>query len=146
MDKHVNFEDSIFLLNVRLRMIQDVVILNADPGMFLRKTLDDISYIDTCFASLLDQLKNNERFLERDEQFFNLTESERIFCEILSGLNREEDSFLSAMDQEMRRTVSEIKNRSRDRIKAIDELIVEARMVKAEPVVGMEELQELLSG
>jgi hypothetical protein len=146
MEKNVNFEDSIFLLNVRLRMIHDTIILKADPCIFLQKTLDDLAYIDACFLSLFELLKNNERFLERDEQFFNLTESERIFCELLSELCREGDVFQSAMDETMRQTLRELQNHSVERIKAIDELLVEARTVTTEPLIGFDELQQLLSG
>jgi hypothetical protein len=145
MEKNVNFEDSIFLLNVRLRMIQDTIILKADPRLFLQKTLDDLAFIDACSLSLLEMLKNNERFLERDEQFFNLTESERIFCELLSELCREEDGFQSAMDEAMRQMLVELKSHSFDRIKAIDELTVEARAKKTEPLIGFDELQQLFS-
>jgi hypothetical protein len=146
MEKHVNFEDSIFILNVQLRMIQDIIILNADPGLFLQKTLDDIAFIDAGFLSLFEQLKNNERFLERDEQFYNLAESERILCELLSELCQRDGDFSSALNQDMIAKLSEQKNRSMERRKAIDELIVETRATHIEPVVGYEELQELLSG
>jgi hypothetical protein len=146
MEKHVDFENSIFILNVRLRMIQDIIILNADPGLFLPKTLEDIAFIDASFASLFERLKNNERFLERDEQFYNLAESERILCELLSELCRQDGEFSSALDQEMIITLLELKNRSLERRKVIDELTVNTHAARVDPVVGYEELQELLSG
>jgi hypothetical protein len=146
MDKHMNFEDSIFILNVRIRMIQDMFILDADPGLFLSKTMDDLAFIDLCHESLLSSLKNNGRLIERGEQLYNLAESERIFCELLSELSNGETAFSSAMDQNMRGTVSNIRNRSLERRKSIGDVIAESKKSNFEPVVSYDELHELLSG
>jgi hypothetical protein len=146
MDKRMNFEDSIFILNVRIRMIQDMFILDADPGLFLGKTMDDLAFIDLCHESLLSSLKDNDRLIERDEQLYNLSESERIFCELLFNLSRGETGFSSALDQPMRETVSSMRNRSLERRRSIGDIIVESRNTSVEPVVSYDELHELLSG
>jgi hypothetical protein len=146
MDKHMNFEDSIFILNVRIRMIQDIFILDADPGLFLNKTMDDLIFIDLCHESLLSSLKDNDRLIERDEQLYNLSESERIFCELLFELSHGETDFSAALDQTMRETVSNMRNRSLERRRAIGDVIVESKNTNPEPVVSYDELHELLSG
>jgi hypothetical protein len=146
MDKHTNFEDSIFILNVRIRMIQDIFILDADPGLFLNKTMDDLIFIDLCHESLLSSLKDNDRLIERDEQLYNLSESERIFCELLFELSHGETGFSAALDQTMRETVSNMRNRSLERRRGIGDVIVESKNTNPEPVVSYDELHELLSG
>jgi hypothetical protein len=146
MDKHMNFEDSIFILNVRIRMIQDMFILDADPGLFLSKTMDDLAFIDLCHESLLSSLKDNDRLIERDEQLYNLSESERIFCELLFDLSHGESGFSAALDQGMRETVSSMRNRSLERRRSIGDVIVESKNTLLEPVVSYDELHELLSG
>jgi hypothetical protein len=145
MDKHMNFEDSIFILNVRIRMIQDMFILDADPGLFLNKTLDDLVFIDLSHESLLSSLKTNDRLIERDEQLYNLSESERIFCELLFELSHGETGFSSAMDEAMRETLSGMRNRSLERRRSIGDIIVESKNANLEPVVSYDELHELLS-
>jgi hypothetical protein len=145
MDKHMNFEDSIFILNVRIRMIQDMFILDADPGLFLNKTMDDLAFIDLCHESLLSSLKDNDRLIERDEQLYNLSESERIFCELLLELSHGETGFSTAMDQTMKETVSAMRNRSLERRRSIGDSIVESKNANLEPVVSYDELHELLS-
>jgi hypothetical protein len=127
-------------------MIRDMIILNADPGLFLGKTIDDLSFIDLCHESLLASLKNNGRLIERNEQLYNLSESERIFCEILDGLSHGENVFASALDQVMKETVSGIRNRSFERRNSIEDIVVESNNSNIEPVVSYDELHELLSG
>ncbi|MDR2048293.1 MAG: hypothetical protein LBP69_02455 [Treponema sp.] len=146
MDKRMNFEDSIFILNVRIRMIQDMFVLDADPGLFLNKTMDDLAFIDLCHESLLSSLKNNDRLIERDEQLYNLSESERIFCELLFELSHGETGFSAALDQGMRETASAMRNRSLERRRSIGDVIVESKNSNLEPVVSYDELHELLSG
>jgi hypothetical protein len=146
MDKRINFEDSIFILNVRIRMIQDMFILDAEPGLFLNKTMEDLVFIDLCHESLLSSLKDNDRLIERDEQLYNLAESERIFCELLFELSHEKTAFSSALDQNMRETVSAILNRSLERRRSIGDVIAASKKSNVEPVVSYDELHELLSG
>ncbi|MDR1285981.1 MAG: hypothetical protein LBK08_00075, partial [Treponema sp.] len=86
MNKRINFEDSIFIINTRIRIIRDMLLLDTDPDLFLEKALEDVSFIDKTLAILLDQLLDNSRFIERTEQFHNLAETERIFADVLSGL------------------------------------------------------------
>jgi hypothetical protein len=51
MHKHINFEDNIFVLNTRIRMIRDSLILDTDPELFLEKTVDDTNFIDLTLAN-----------------------------------------------------------------------------------------------
>ncbi|MDR1506901.1 MAG: hypothetical protein LBI67_07330 [Treponema sp.] len=146
MDKHMNFEDSIFILNVRIRMVQDMLILDADPDLFLSKTMEDLAFVDRCHESLLSSLRDNERLIERDEQLYNLSESERLFCELLFELSHGETGFSFALDQVMRESVSSMRNKSLERRRSIGDVIVESRNSNLEPVVSYDELHELLSG
>jgi len=145
MDRHMNFEDNIFILNIRIRMIQDIVILDADPGLFLEKTLDDLGFIDNSLGFLFTGLIKNEKLLERNEQFFNLSESERIFCELLFEMSHGESGFSALMDQPILERLSAMRNHSLDRRRSIGEMIVESKSTNSEPVVSYDELHELLS-
>lgn len=89
MNKRINFEDNIFMLNARLRLVQDQLNLDTDPVLFLQKALDDVIFIDYALGILLEQLLQNERLLERDEQLENLSELEWQFSHALSGLRNE---------------------------------------------------------
>jgi ElaB/YqjD/DUF883 family membrane-anchored ribosome-binding protein len=145
MNKYINFEDNIFILNIRIRMIQDLLILDTDADLFLNKTLEDIDFINAGLASLLGNLKENFRLLDRDEQFHNLLNTERQFCEVLSEMDQGEGNISGIQYPELRERVEFLLNRSRERQHAIEDLIVEAKQLNLEPVVGYDELHELLN-
>jgi hypothetical protein len=145
MNKYINFEDNIFILNIRIRMIQDLLILDTDTDLFLNKTLDDLDFINSSLASLLMSLKENLRLIERDEQFHNLTGTEQLFCEVLNELDHGEGNISGLHYPELRDRVGFLQSRSLDRQRSIENLIIEAKNMTLEPVVGYDELHELLS-
>ncbi|MDR1390704.1 MAG: hypothetical protein LBJ31_12110 [Treponema sp.] len=145
MNKRMNFEDNIFILNIRIRMIQDLLILDTDGDMFFSKTLDDLDFLDRSLGSLLAGLRENTRLIERDEQFYNLAGAERQFCELLIELSHGEGNISGARYPELHEKANILRNRSLERRRAIEESIVETKRISLEPVVGYDELHELLS-
>ena len=145
MNKHVNYEDNIFFLNIRVRMIRDLLILDTDAELFLTKTLDDLDFINAGLSSLLASLRENYRLIERDEQFHNLADTERLFCEVLNEMDQGEGTISTLRYPELSERTGLLRTRSRDRQRSIDSLITEARHLVPEPVVSHDELHELLS-
>jgi len=143
--KHTNFEDNIFVLNIHIRMIQDLLILDTDAELFLNKTLDDLDFINSTLNTLLSNLKENFRLIERDKQFYNLTETERQFCEVLNELENGEGNISAIQYPELRERIGFLADNSQNRQRSIKELIVNAKDLVTEPVVGYDELNELLS-
>jgi hypothetical protein len=126
-------------------MIQDLLILDTDAELFLAKTMDDLDFINSSMASLLLNLKENFRLIERDEQFHNLVDTESQFCEILNELDHGEGSISGLQYPELRERVGFLISRSQERQRSIDELIIEAKNLTLEPVVSYDDLHELLS-
>jgi hypothetical protein len=126
-------------------MIQDLLILDTDADLFLNKTMDDLDFINLTLASLLMSLKENLRLIERDEQFHNLAETERQFCEILNELDHGEGNISGLQYPELQERIGFLINRSQDRQHSIENMITEAKNMTLEPVVGYDELHELLS-
>jgi hypothetical protein len=93
MNKRINFEDDIFLLMIRIRMIRDIITLDADPELFLEKTLDDICFIDQTLKTLLGELERNHHLIERDELLEQLSNTEGQFSQVLKDLNDHEGNF-----------------------------------------------------
>ena len=145
MGKHINFEDNIFVFNLRIRMIQDLLILDTDPELFLHKTLDDLGFINSSLNILLSNLKENYRLIERDEQFHNLLETERQFFEVLNEIDHGEGNISVLQYPELREHIGILLSQSQDRQKSIKDMIVEGKDYALEPVVGYDELHELLS-
>jgi hypothetical protein len=145
MDRHMNIEDNMFVFNVRIRMIQDLLLLDTDADLFLNKTLEDLEFIDLGLTSLLSVLKTNVRLIERDEQLFNLSESERLLSELLMELIHGDGTISAVKYPAIREKASAIKTRSMERRRNIGEMMTESKAFTLEPVVSYDELHELLS-
>jgi hypothetical protein len=145
MNSQINFEDNIFILNTRIRMIRDLLLLDADPDLFLGKTLDDLDFIDHTLKSLLTQLESNKRFIERAEQFHNLSETERQFMAILTDFTHGESAMASTEFPVIREKLGLLWDHAQERRKAIERIAdKEPDTAILEPVVSPDEISELL--
>ncbi|MDR2068809.1 MAG: hypothetical protein LBP71_02955 [Spirochaetaceae bacterium] len=144
MVKHINFEDNIFLLSMRIRMIRDLLLLDAEPELFLEITLSDIDFIDRTLTFLLKNLVENKRFIERDEQLHNLSKTECQFEEVLSELANGSGSISGAAIPPLREKISIFQKQSLVRQKAFAESKIEPGKKPDNTVVSSDELIELL--
>jgi hypothetical protein len=143
MTKHINFEDNIFILNVRVRMIRDLLALDADPGLFLDKTIDDVEFIDYTLEALLTILMGNSRLLERDEELDNLSSLEWQFSRVLSEFFSGTGTISAVRLPVIREKIMLLRNRSAERRKIIEKDRNDGGKT-AEPLVSSDELSELL--
>jgi hypothetical protein len=144
MNKPINFEDNIFIISNRIRMIRDLLILDAEPDFFLEKTLEDIDFINQTLSILLDNLLKSERFIEREEQFHNLAETEGQFTEVLAELARGEGPISAAIFPAVLEKITLIQFHSTERRGTIEKSFQTTGGAATESVVGPDELQELL--
>ncbi|QQO08073.1 hypothetical protein [Breznakiella homolactica] len=144
MNKRINFEDNIFILNVRIRMVRDLVLLDADPDIFLEKTLDDLDFIDATLALLLDGLMKNDKLIERTEQLHNLWETETQFEELLSDIANGSGSISVAQFPVIQDRVAAMANLSSNRKSLIDDSRPRDSEEIDPMVVSTDELNELL--
>ncbi|MDR1411326.1 MAG: hypothetical protein LBI91_03885 [Spirochaetaceae bacterium] len=145
MNKRINFEDNIFILNTRIRVVRDLLLLEADPGFFLEKTLNDLEFIGNTLSALFDNLVTNKKYIERNEQLHNLLETERSLSEVLQTILSGDGAFSAGKFPAIRDRISPVLNRSQDRYKTIEGLSFEKPAAAAmEPVVSRDELNELL--
>ena len=93
MNKKINFEDDIFILMMRIRMIQDSITLDADPELFMKQTLDDISFINQTFRVLLNDIQQNKYLIEREELLGQLCGAEVQFSRVLKLILNHEGNF-----------------------------------------------------
>jgi hypothetical protein len=143
MNKRINFEDSLFVLAMRIRMIRDLLVLDADPDLFLEKTMEDIDFIDYTLGALLKELLENSRLLERDEAFENLSELEWRFDQVLGEILSGGKSISVAPFPMLRERITIVRNRSLERRKTADDSHSRSEGT-TEPLVSADELSELL--
>ncbi|MDR1353217.1 MAG: hypothetical protein LBK05_08040 [Treponema sp.] len=145
MNKRINFEDNIFILNTQIRVVRDLLLLDADPGFFLEKTMNDLEFIGSTLSVLFDNLATNEKYIERNEQLHNLLETERSLSGVLQTIVSGDGAFSADKFPAIRDRITPVLNRSLDRCKTIEGLSFERPdTASMEPVVSRDELSELL--
>lgn len=144
MNKRINFEDTIFILNVRIRMIRDLLQLDTDAGLFFRQTLEDLEFVSSVLGALTDKLIANPKFVDRELEADNLSDAEWQFSQILNEFSRNTCPFSPADFPEMPAWISRLREESAKRQKLIDATYVPAGPALMEPVVTHAELNGLL--
>ncbi|GHT51933.1 hypothetical protein FACS1894102_7770 [Spirochaetia bacterium] len=145
MGKNINFEDNIFILNTKIRGISDLLLLDADPDMFLDRTIGDLEFISTSIGSLLGNLAANKLLISRDEQIHNLNETVQVFLDILSNMLRGNVSFSVRKFHTIEDVIKSLINNSNEQLKLIDGYISEMdKTSMAQGLVTNDEMTELL--
>ncbi|MDR0583471.1 MAG: hypothetical protein LBG57_03875 [Treponema sp.] len=143
MTMYINFEDNLFILNVRIRMIRDLLRLDPDPGLFLERTVDDMEFIDKALEFLTGNLKENTRLFDRDREFDNLSNIEWQFSQLLLEFAKDSSPLSPAKFPQIRDRIFRLKDSGAARRKTIDEAVVPAEQTRTEPMVSSAELNEL---
>jgi hypothetical protein len=86
MNPHLNYEDNIFILNVKIRTIADMLLLDADPDIFLEKALEDLDFINAKLNLLKEYLTLNKQLISRYQQLHNLDETYERFLDLLNEM------------------------------------------------------------
>ena len=144
MNKQVKFEDNIFIIMMRIRTIRDIITLDADPELFLEKTLEDIGFADHTMSYLLECLRENPYLFERDELLHRLLETDWQFTELINDFLNHEGN-LSVMEiPSICDKLTGFRNSSLERQRTTGNLCSAEDGKNASPVVSSEELSELL--
>ncbi|MDR1869329.1 MAG: hypothetical protein LBQ82_05030 [Treponema sp.] len=144
MNKRINFEDTIFILNVRIRMIRDLLHLDTDTGLFLRQTMGDLEFMNSVLDMLMEKFIANIKFLDRETEADNLSDAEWQFSQLINELTNNTSPFSPARFPETQAWIDKFRKDSLKRQKQIDEAYVPAGNSVTEPVVSNAELNGLL--
>jgi len=144
MNKRINFEDTIFILNVRIRMIHDLLQLNTDSKLFFTQTMGDLEFINSVLDILTEKFLDNLKILDREVEADNILDAEWQFGQILNEITSHSSPFSPIMFPEMLNIISNLRNNCIIRQKKLEESYVPAENSIAEPVVSNAELNGLL--
>jgi len=144
MNKRINFEDTIFILNVRIRMIRDLMQLDTDAEVFYKQTTGDIEFISSCLDMLSDKFVANLKFLDRETEADNILDAEWQFGQLLNEISSNLSPFAPNLFPELPSLISRLRTDSNKRKKLIDESYVPSEQATNEPVVSHAELNGLL--
>jgi len=124
-------------------MIRDIITLDADPELFLEKTLDDIFFIDQTLKTLLGELERNHHLIERDELLEQLSNTEDQFSQVLKDLGNHEGNFSIREMPSLTEKLAVFRSCSIERRKTAGKLHPEENQENV-VYVGSDELAELL--
>jgi hypothetical protein len=144
MNKRINFEDNIYVLLTRIKLIQDLLALDTDPELFLDKTLEDIDFIDATLQALQVQMQENLRLIEREELMNHLSELEMQFSQALAGFLNSQGTISAQAYPAIRDKITILRTRSFERRKIAKTASEASEGLSEAPVVSSDELNELL--
>ncbi|MDR2097582.1 MAG: hypothetical protein LBP37_03595, partial [Spirochaetaceae bacterium] len=84
---------NIFILNVKIRAISDIILLDADPDLFLERTMEDLDFILAKLTLIQESLALNEQLISRTEQLHNLDETYVRFLALINDTLRGKGCF-----------------------------------------------------
>jgi len=144
MNKRINFEDTLFILNVRIRMLRDLMQLDTDAEVFYRQSMADIEFISSCLDMLSEKFVANIKFLDRETEADNILDTEWQYGQLLNEMSSNSSPFTSSLFPDMPALIGKLRTDSVKRKKQIEDSYVPAENSAPEPVVSNAELNGLL--
>lgn len=144
MNKQVNFEDIIYILNVRIRMIKDLLRLDIDMDLFYSQTVVDIEFISSIMDALTEKFLKNQNFFDRETDAESILDAEWQFNQLLIEISNNSGKYSFTNIPEAQTLIARLKKESTNRKKQIEESYTPTENSTAEPVVSHTELNGLL--
>jgi hypothetical protein len=144
MNKHINFEDTVFIINVRINMIRDLLRLNVDANYFYSQSMSDLEFINIVMNMLTEKFLENLNFIDREVEADNLLDAEWQFCQLLNEISNNSSPFSPVIFPETPGIILRLKKENIRRKNQIEESYIPTESSKLEPVVSHAELNGLL--
>jgi hypothetical protein len=142
---HINYEDNIFILNTKIRAIDDLMRLEAENELFLDKTIEDLDFVGYAADKILANLLENKQLIDWDEQIRNLYDTEERFYALLRSMLTGQAAFSVLKYPAIAGIVNAISAASAERQKKIQANMGEPGQAMNDPrVVSVEELSLLV--
>jgi len=144
MNKRINFEDIIFILNLRIRMIKDLLLLDTDSALFYRQTMADLEFISSTLYVITKKFLANLKFLDLETEADNLLDAEWQFSQLLNEISNNTSPYSQVYFPETQAVIDKLRSESVERKRQIEESYVPVEQSISEPVVTHAELNGLL--
>ena len=144
MNKRINFEDIIFILSLRIRMIKDLLLLDTDSALFHKQTMADLEFISSTLYVMTKKYLANLKFLDRETEADNLLDAEWQFSQLLNEISNNTSPYSQVYFPETQAVVDKLRSESIERKRQIEESYVPVEQSISEPVVTHAELNGLL--
>ncbi|MFQ3548027.1 MAG: hypothetical protein SNJ56_06785 [Termitinemataceae bacterium] len=142
----IHFEDTLFYINERLRLLEDSLVLDLHPDLFMDTLWHDLECIQNILETLTQILTENDKFVNWEHRLKDTQETEQWFGEIINMLIQGKGTIGAALIP-ISEKLSSYKEASRLRMQRLDNLEQKTPVEKDHSiVVSSQELQELLGG
>jgi len=145
MDR-LNLEDSIFILNMRIRTIRDTLHLNPPPVLFMERCVDDLAFIDSVLEFLSRTISENSGQYTANGESEYIADTEWQFTQVLTEFLLESSPFSAHALPETVEKITSMRASSEARRKIMESTGLPSEIAQAEPVVTSAELNGLLGG
>ncbi len=115
----LNFEDTIFILNMRIRMIRDTLRLSPPPELFLEKSLDDLAFVDSILETLVRSFLDNGSHYNGNGESDYIADTEWQFIQLLTEFTLESSPFSAGIFPETMQKIAAFRRSSDTRRKAM---------------------------
>ena len=140
----LNFENTIFILNMRIRVIKDTLRLNPPPELFLKRSLEDLAFVDSVLEVLARKFTESGSQYSGNGESYYISDTEWQFSQLLTEFSSESSPFPVHAVPETMQKITELCQSSNTRRKIIEETGLPSEIAQAEPVVSSAELNGLL--
>jgi hypothetical protein len=144
MENHINFDDNIFILNTEIRKIQDILCLDAEPSLFLEKTMAEVDFLNRALEFLAQNLAENRMLIDREEELDKLADLEWRYEQLLTSMHNQNASISVPRFPAIREKLDTYKEASVKRRRFIDSSRLPDNRAASEPLVSTHEMSELL--
>jgi len=142
-------EDTVFLLNIRIRMVRDTMRLNPPGALFMDRCMADIGFIDRVLSDLSGQVTARETAGDSESALGELdyaSDTEWQFNQLLTEFLLQSNPFSAQAPSQTREEIVALRDGSNARRKIFEKYGMAARGDLAEEPVSPTELSILFGG
>ena len=141
----LNFEDTIFILNMRIRLLRDTLRLNSPPELFLDKTMDDLDFLDGILDTFTRDLVENENSNQFAAELVDyITDTEWQFSQLLNEFSANSGPLSANVFPQVQEKITVLSVNSNIRRSLVDKSDILAETAQTEPGVSSAEFIGLL--
>jgi len=144
------FEDTVFLLNIRIRMVRDTMRLNPLAELFMERCLEDIAFIDYVLTELAKQISDGDEPAAANgaahSAFDYAADTEWQFNQLLTEFLLESNAFSAQASSQTHEKIMTRRHVSNGRRKIFESLGTSSQPDLAESMVSSTELSILFGG
>jgi len=146
MEKNLNYEDNIFIINTNIRMISDLNLLETDPALFVNKTIYDLDFIGKTLTDLNLNLLKNTQLVDWADYLYKLYETEEKFLLLLRKILNEDETISVKKFPEIAGKIMFLIDECSSRISLLKEKMnIETVQTKDKHLVSTDELDALFA-